>query len=99
MELSSILMDHLMVISTCLPLYNVILIALIGGQQIRVGFRKSGDSEYGTPTYVNINNYIDGATSVGNVWRRVYVPFSAMNIGAGDSLMGVTIQAVSAREF
>jgi hypothetical protein len=87
-----------MVISPCFLLFNEILITLVGGQQIRVGFRKSGDSEYGTPTFVNINNYIDGATSIGNVWRRVYVPFSAMNIGAGDTLMGVTIQAVSARE-
>jgi len=48
---------------------------------------------------VNINNYIDGASGVGNTWKRVYVPFSAMNIGAGDSLMSVTIQAVSSSDL
>ncbi len=73
---------------------NSVLTLYTGGQQIRVGFRKVKDTEYGTPTYVNVNNYIDGS-SIGNTWKRVYVPFSAMNIGTGDSLMSMTIQAVS----
>ncbi len=63
-----------------------------GGQQIRVGFRQNSN-EYGSPTAINIANYIDGATTIGNTWRRVYVPFSAMNIGPGDNLMAVTIQS------
>jgi len=56
-----------------------------GGQKIRVGFRKT-DADYGTPTFVL-------TPAVTNQWKRVYVPFSAMNIGPGDSLKAITIQS------
>jgi hypothetical protein len=69
-----------------------------GGQQLRVGFRQNSN-EFGYPLTVDVNSYIVGATSIGNVWRRVYVPFSAMQIAPGNTLMGITIGSVSLNQL
>ncbi len=64
-----------------------------GGQQIRVGFRQNSN-EFGYPTTVEVNGYIANG-AINNSWRRVYVPFSAMQIAPGNTLMGITIGSVS----
>lgn len=70
------------------------LMYYLGGQSIRFGVRKN-KTTYGSPSLVNVANYLATGTSIPKTWTKVYIPFSALGISTGDAIQQITIGSVS----
>jgi hypothetical protein len=66
----------------------------LGGQSIRFGVRKN-KTTYGSPSLVNVANYLATGTSIPKMWTKVYIPFSALGISTGDAIQQITFGSVS----